>query len=70
MFNFSVALAFLTELYLAFARQEGVFLYVFVSFVAIYKTLFSSTTVLQSGVEDNKKREVQPFLLWRKEGID
>ena len=47
MFNFSIALAFLIELYLAFARQEGIFLYVFVSFVAIYKILFYSTTVHQ-----------------------
>ena len=47
LFNFSIALAFLIELYLAFARQEGIFLYVFVSFVAIYKILFYSTTVHQ-----------------------
>ena len=45
--QFSIALAFLIELYLAFARQEGIFLYVFVSFVAAYKTLFSSVTVHQ-----------------------
>ena len=47
LFNFSIALAFLIELYLAFARHEGIFLYVFVSFVAIYKILFYSTTVHQ-----------------------
>ena len=47
LFNFSIALDFLIELYPAFARQEGVFLYVFVSFVAAYKTLFSSATLHQ-----------------------
>ena len=47
LFSFSIALAFLIELYLAFARQEGIFLYVFVSFVAICKILFYSTTVHQ-----------------------
>ena len=45
--QFSIALAFLIELYLAFARQEGIFLYVFVSFVAICKILLYSTTVHQ-----------------------
>ena len=47
LFSFSIALAFLIELYLAFARQEEIFLYVFFSFVAIYKTLFYSATLHQ-----------------------
>ena len=47
VFSISTPLAFLIELCLAFARQEGIFLYVFVSFVAIYKILFYSTTVHQ-----------------------
>ena len=46
-------------------------MYVFVSFVAAYKTvLFSYFESMLSGVEDNKKWEVWPFLLWRREGID
>ena len=48
LFSFSIALAFLIELCLAFARQEGVFFHVFVSFVAAYKTLFFSATLHQS----------------------
>ena len=42
LFTFSTTLAFPFELCLAFARQEGVFLYVFFSFVAAYKTVLFS----------------------------
>ena len=45
VFSISTPLAFLIELCLAFARQEGVFLYVFVSFVAVYKILSYSATL-------------------------